>query len=655
MCSIHLRTLVVSKLFMRKSYRVCACLVLVAVIFISFKNSNDADYINSYKNGLTAFTAAQQNLLAVIMSTDINDEKGIEQVRASIYQARIAMKSVDIWLRYLEPLAYKKINGPLPVEWETEVFEKYEKPYRREGAGLTLAALYLDEKDINKDSLLSLVQASITATGIYTHDSVTTELNSYHNFYLCNRLFLLNLAAIYTTGFECPDANRVVPELKEMLVAVGNTYISFDRSFPATPLSADYLQLFNEMQLFVAAQPLAHDQFDHFSFIRNYVNPLFVINQRLIAQYNVVSHSLVDYSLNKKAASIFDKGLYNGQNAKGIFLRVQDSAALATIDEVGKLLFYDPVLSGNNMRSCASCHKPTMHFTDTVVATALHFDRTAHLPRNTPSLINATYNHLVMLDGKHTTLQEQTKAVISNPEEMGCDANKVVSKVLSCKEYKTTFNKLLKYTPQESEVTYDHIVSAFTWYYSKCSRYYAPFDNAMNGAAEVAADVRQGFNLFMGKAQCATCHFVPQFNGVKPPYIGSEFEVLGVPGDTTYAAISKDEGRYRVNPAKETRHAFRTGTVRNAGHTRPYMHNGVFSSLEQVVDFYNAGGGVGRGLNVSNQTLSTDSLKLTKAERSDLIAFIRSLDEQIVFEKAPEQLPRSKTKELNARKPGGIY
>src|SRR5690606_2454787 len=106
--------------------------------------------------------------------------------------------------------------------------------------------------------------------------------------------------------------------------------------------------------------------------------------------------------------------------------------------------------------------------------------------------------------------------------------------------------------------TVEHIASAITLYYSKFSRYYSPFDEAMNEKKPIAADSKHGFNLFMSKAQCATCHFVPQFNGVKPPFVGSEFEVLGVPEDTAYSALSNDMGRHTVHKADEMMHAFRT-------------------------------------------------------------------------------------------------
>lgn len=630
-------------------------IAIASAVFYSFRDNTPEGYMANYITGLNVLKTQQLALIEVIQNSDLRSAHDIDNIRKQILLARRSMKGVDFWLRYLAPVAYKRINGPLPVEWETEVFEKFEKPYKREGAGLTLAGLYLGEEHIQKDSLLHLVESSVDAVSTFAADSITKELKTCHHFFLCNRLFLLNLAAIYTTGFECPDTAAIIPELRSMLVGVQTIYQSYNESFPETPLTSEYLSLYRSTMDFVSRQPSSCTQFDHFTFIKDYINPLFILNQKLINQYKVVSHSLVDYSLNKNATSIFDKALYNGQNPKGIFIRVEDTAVLAEIDHVGRLLFYDPVLSGNNLRSCASCHKSGEYLADTSATASIQYNRTDRLARNTPSLINAQYNHLLMLDGKHFTLQHQAKGVIANPIEMGCSENDALQKVLSCKEYRTVFKKLLKYTPQEKEITFDHIVSAITFYYSKFSKYYAPFDNAINGRKALSADAKQGFNVFMGKAQCGTCHFVPQFNGVKPPYVSSEFEVLGVPQDTGFKKLDADKGRYEINPASETMNAFRTGSIRNAAHTMPYMHNGVFKTLEQVIDFYDAGGGAGRGLPVSNQTLSSDSLKLTRTEKAQLIVFIKSLDEDIHFEGAPAQLPKSDIKALNRRRLGGEY
>jgi cytochrome c peroxidase len=629
---------------------------IVAIVIFSFRqNENANSYVSYYHQQLYSFQSAEKKLLEVINKSNLSTDSNFQDIKHAIQTTRNKLKGMDFWFRYLNPLSHKKINGPLPVEWETEVFEKFEKPYKREGAGLTLASQYLDEKQKNKIVLANLIQQSIDAVESYSHDSIVKELDSYNHFYLCNRLYLLNLATIYTTGFECPNSESIIPELRSMLIETNNIYTLFNESYSSASLTQNYLDLYNNTIQFANAQPDNFENFDHYTFIRDYINPLFTLNQQMILLYKVQSRSLVDYSLNKQATSIFSKSLYFGQNPKGIFNRVQDEATLIEIDKLGKLLFYDPILSGNNERSCASCHSPTQFFTDTFSATALAYDHHNFLPRNTPTLLNAQYNHLLMADGKHYTLQMQTKAVISNTEEMGCSENEMLQKILSCKEYKKAFTKLLKYTPQEKEITADHIASVITFYYSKYSKYYSPFDEAMNKQTSATENVQKGFNLFMSKAQCATCHFAPQFNGVKPPYIGSEFEVLGVPENINFTALSNDKGRYEINPSSETLNAFRTGTVRNSAYTKPYMHNGVFTTLEEVIDFYDAGGGAGRGFKIPNQTLSSDSLHLSIEEKKYLIAFIQSLNETVQFEEAPKELPLSINKQLNTRKVGGTY
>jgi cytochrome c peroxidase len=628
---------------------------LIAALGFSFGLQQKEEYRDLYSASINDFSHQLTFLQNEIATADLSSAAARESIKIRIHDCRLKMKALDFWLRYFEPIAYLKVNGPLPVEWENEVFEKYEAPYRRDGAGLTLAEQYLQESNPERDTLHSLIGSALTALNTFKADSITQNLKSYHHFFLANRLFLLNLAAIYTTGFECPDSSRIVPELQVMMAAVGDIYRAFNEAYPSTALSNEYLLLYSRANAFVAKQPESFSAFDHFSFIRDYVNPLFALNQGFINQFSVVTSSYNDYTLNNDCRSIFDKSLYASQNVKGVFSLVEDEAVLKQIKQVGKLLFYDPILSANNSRSCASCHKPTEYFTDTAQATAFRFDRNARLMRNTPSLINVVFNHLVMLDGKLIGLQPQLKDVIENKLELNSQVDVVLKKVLSCKEYKDAFKKFLKFTPEEKEIGLEQIASAITFYYADFSKYYSPFDEAMTNRNALDPQAIAGFNLFMGKAQCGTCHFVPAFNGVKPPYVSSEFEVLGVPSDTSFRQLSPDRGRYLVNPAKETMNAFRTSTVRNTAYTKPYMHNGVFQSLEQVIDFYDAGGGAGRKLPVNNQTLSSDSLKLSGTEKKELIAFIHSLNERVIFEAPPTALPSSSDKQLNGRKIGGEY
>ena len=149
----------------------------------------------------------------------------------------------------------------------------------------------------------------------------------------------------------------------------------------------------------------------------------------------------------------------------------------------------------------------------------------------------------------------------------------------------------------------------------------------MRGNESFSEDEEAGFNLFAGKAKCATCHFIPLTNGTVPPsFMKSESEVLGVPNKNK--KLDADLGKFELTKAEIHRHSFKTPTIRNIALTAPYMHNGVFKNLEEVVDFYNDGGGKGLGFNLPNQTLPEDKLNLTSLEKQQLIAFMRTLTDQ---------------------------
>src|ERR1700733_11779390 len=262
--------------------------ILVAILICSFNlGTKESSYHKYYTEKIYIFSLEENNLLEQIKNSSCCSETDKERIRQVILQVRIKLKAVDFWLRYFEPIAYNKINGPLPVEWENEVFEKYEKPYRRVGGGLSLAELYLGNKEVVKDTLFHLIQLSTDAIKTFQADSIAGQLDTFDNFFLANRLFLLNLAAIYTTGFECPDKKNIVPELRAMLYNVKSIYGSYDQTFIEHSLTGDYLGLYDKMIAFVNAQPNEYAQFDHFTFIKDYVNPLFAINQKLINDYNV--------------------------------------------------------------------------------------------------------------------------------------------------------------------------------------------------------------------------------------------------------------------------------------------------------------------------------------------------------------------------------
>jgi cytochrome c peroxidase len=163
----------------------------------------------------------------------------------------------------------------------------------------------------------------------------------------------------------------------------------------------------------------------------------------------------------------------------------------------------------------------------------------------------------------------------------------------------------------------------------------------------------------MGKAKCGTCHFMPLFNGTVPPdFTETEFEVIGVPAhNLTFKknSLDADLGRFAVHKMQLHKAAFKTPTLRNIALTAPYMHNGVFKTLEEVLEFYDLGGGVGIGLDIPNQTLPSDRLNLLESEEGEIIAFLKVLTDTAEISSKPEKLPLLKSTKFLKRKIGGEY
>lgn len=294
--------------------------------------------------------------------------------------------------------------------------------------------------------------------------------------------------------------------------------------------------------------------------------------------------------------------------------------------ELGKKLFYDASLSGTGTRSCASCHQPDKAFTDGLAKnTAIH--GTKLLDRNTPTLINAALQSNLFYDMRALTLEDQVRDVVQNKAEMGGSLQDAVSRLRQNKAYRKLFSVAFPEN-KKTVIEASEVMNVLASYVRSLTKLNSRFDQYMRGdRTALTREEIKGFNLFMGKARCATCHFMPLFNGITPPkYMVSDAEVIGVPASLTDTVIDPDPGWYNIIGVQSYKHAFKTPTVRNAGKTAPYMHNGVYASLEQVMDFYNNGGGAGMGLNIVNQTLPEDSLHLTQKEIHEVIAFVKSLD-----------------------------
>ena len=279
--------------------------------------------------------------------------------------------------------------------------------------------------------------------------------------------------------------------------------------------------------------------------------------------------------------------------------------------DLGRRLFFDARLSPDRSRACATCHVPARSFADGLVAPASR-DPSAPLRRNTPSLLYAPLEAVLTWDGRVRTADAQALMVIHTPAEMGLRDEDIVRVLAADATYVAAFRSAFGAAVTVADVglalaAYE--ASALVPGTARVDRF------ARGEIAALSADESAGLDVFAGKGRCARCHVPPVFAGSRPPdFTAPVFAVLGVPARPGATVVDADRGRDG---------AFRVPTVRNVGRTAPYFHNGRTPTLEDVVDFYDRGGGRGFGLDVPRQDPEVRPLHLSAEERRTLLVFLR--------------------------------
>ena len=283
-----------------------------------------------------------------------------------------------------------------------------------------------------------------------------------------------------------------------------------------------------------------------------------------------------------------------------------DNPQTARKIELGRWLFFDKRLSKNGTVACATCHMPGLAFTDgQPVSTGIYRLQGG---RSAPTAINRVYSKAQFWDGRADTLEDQSVGPFVSPVEHGfLDHNELVSKIKSIEGYRMLFQEVFG-----REVTVGDVGRAIAGFQRTLLSGNSRVDRFDMGGEETAlsAAAQRGLELFRSKARCTRCHSGFNFSDEK-------FHNLGIGWDTN----SVDLGRYMVTKNAEDIGAFKTPTLREIARTAPYMHDGRFATLEDVVRFYNQGG-------IKNPHLDNTviPLELTEPEQQDLVAFLRSLN-----------------------------
>lgn len=305
--------------------------------------------------------------------------------------------------------------------------------------------------------------------------------------------------------------------------------------------------------------------------------------------------------------------------------------------ELGRLLYFDPLLSADNDMSCAHCHHPDLGFSDNRGLSmgkggkGLGNARTggAVLRRGSPTIWNAAYNHRQFWDGRSRDLEEQARNPIQDQNEMAQDTIALVQELQALPEYVRLFETTFG-ASNGATITFQRATYAIAAFERTILSHNTAFDRYANGDAyALNASERRGFNVFRSlKTRCFECHNLPTF-------ANPDFKVIGVPD---LPNMKPDSGRGEIDGPAYAR-AFKVPTLRNVALTAPYMHNGIFNTLEEVLDFYANGGGPGRGLDVPNVDDKIRKFDLSASEKQDLIAFLHALTDESAKPEIPARVP----------------
>jgi len=284
--------------------------------------------------------------------------------------------------------------------------------------------------------------------------------------------------------------------------------------------------------------------------------------------------------------------------------------------DLGKMLFFDPLLSGSRKHSCSSCHVPAKSWGDGLAHAVGEDPRGMDI--RTPTLIDVAFVDILGWDGKFPDLESVTFGPLTSPQNMNITERELVRRLRALPRYAKAFSKAFG----DKHITRRRIELAIATYERLIVSGVAPFDRWIMGDENaISPEAKRGFALFNGKAHCASCHSGSSFTD-------GSFQDIG-------SATGDDIGRGGLFPNSEKlQYAFKTPTLRDVAKRGPYMHDGSVATLEGVIEFYNKG-----GIDRPSRSPSIKPLSLTAAEKAELIAFLNTLSAPAVEARSPALAP----------------
>lgn len=524
---------------------------------------------------------------------------------------RKEFKKAEPYASYLNPEVGHATNGPpLPVFKEDNLKVLY--PI---GLQKIEESMYGDEYDSARFAYELEVTKGMM---IRLKDGIAVRELNPERFFIATQQQLLRIISLGISGFDTPTSGLGIAETATSLTSLLEVYdLTIGNLVRSKDDSLDNV-FRNDIEKAVAFVSSNTDfaTFDRYTFISMHMNNV-CRTWTGIRKTSGLWEGSQYYPFNFDAPTFFERNSFN----VNFFTPNMNKNATAKQIALGKKLFFEKRLSENGKLACASCHIPDAAYSDKLLTSA---DKSGNpLERNTPTLINSVFQRKFFWDGRAGNLMDQISLVFDNEKEFNSNVHQLSPEILT----DTSYQRALKDAFSDGGKTNLEVIKAISSYVSTLNGMDSKFDRNMRGQEYTfTPEEIKGMNLFMGKALCGTCHFIPFTNGTVPPFFEeTETEIIGVPSTPRNTSLDDDLGIFWKYNVEIHKGRFKTPTVRNVEITGPYMHNGVYSTLEEVMDFYNKGGGGGLGFDLPYLTLPFDALNLNDEELNSVVAFMKTL------------------------------
>jgi cytochrome c peroxidase len=572
---------------------------------------------NKQQNFEDIARAGIENKIDTIISILNKTESTVatDDLKALFINSRKHYKKIEPLVEYYYQGLSRRINGPALPEIKTD------DNVVNDASGFQVIEELIYSDTVDAAELKKQIKILTTDLLFVKKNSKELPVQEHH-FYELVQHQLIRIAALGITGFDSPVAFLSVNEAEFSLQGIIELYELYCKSKSnktSNKLTAQLQQAITYTQ-----QHPDFNSFNRLEFIKDYLMPISIDWEN---EFKTVINNNPEFKKNK----VFYGHLADLMQGKNLnpdaFSPYAASVSTPQKIALGKLLFSDVSLSKNKNMSCASCHNPDKAFTDGKVVSVTNIHSNT-VNRNSPTVLYAAFQKAFFYDLRSQDLENQIESVMKNPDEFNLSPQEVQQRINSNPTLASEFAKAF---PDKKEISPYEIRNTIAAYVRSLMPFSSRIDKYFKGQTTLTENEINGFNLFTGKAKCATCHFIPLYSGTIPPwYNNTESEVIGVPKNAVWknAVVDEDLGRYNLNQLEPLKFSFKTPTVRNIEKTAPYMHNGVYNTLDEVVKFYELGGGNGIGMNLQYQTLPFDNLQLTEKEKLDIISFLKTLTDK---------------------------